>query len=91
MRAWGEVYEGNHEDPKRAVMAFLAENYEYVHRQHKTSTDPITMEDVKNECKSCRPSAAGPDGFEPAEMAMLSDMVYEQMAALLSNIESGAE
>ena len=47
--------------------------------------------ELAEECRGCRPTAAGPDGFEPAEMAMLSMKVYEEMARLLNLIEDGAE
>ena len=53
--------------------------------------DPLLTNVIKEECKECAKSTAGPDGFEPAEMALLPDIAYERMAGLLNFIEAGAE
>ena len=35
-----------------------------------------------DECTGCAHSAAGPDGMEPAEMALLPRIAYEKMAEI---------
>ena len=48
------------------------------------------MKDVKTECTECFKSAHGPDGLEPAEMALFSDLLFARIAELLNLIESGS-
>ena len=43
------------------------------------------------ECQRCRKSAAGPDGFEPAEMGMLPWGAYVRMTEILNLVEEGEE
>ena len=51
----------------------------------------LTAEDLKEACGKAGKSAAGPDGYEPGEMAMLSDGAYGKMAELLNLVEAGGE
>ena len=50
----------------------------------------VTMQEVKDSCLDAAQSAAGPDGFEPAEMRMLSDAAYQGIADLFNLVEDGA-
>ena len=46
---------------------------------------------MKQACTTCSKSAAGPDGFEPAEMALLPLTAYQWMAKLLNKVEEGTD
>ena len=53
--------------------------------------DPLGAETLTEECQHASHSAAGPDGMEPAEMAMLPDSTFAANTNLLNDIEQGAK
>ena len=88
-QAWGEVYKGNKENPKEASVRFMSKFCKYIYNGPQFEIAAITAEDVEFECKNCAHSAAGTDGFEPGEMAMLSRSAYQIIADLLNLVEEG--
>ena len=88
-RAWRAIFRGNLEDQHKAAAKFLAKYDKYVYRGEEFKIGPLTMEEVKETCRDSTKSAAGPDGYEPAEMRLLSDQSYAMMAELLNLIEEG--
>ena len=50
---------------------------------------PITGRLMQLVCTEASKSVAGPDGFEPAEMAMLADSIYDEIAKLPNMVEEG--
>ena len=62
---------------------------DYLYKAPEYQCDPITLQELQEECTSCRCSAPGPDGFEPAEMALLPMNAYKHMAALLNLVKGG--
>ena len=63
----------------------------FFYKSPEIECEPVKAEDLMDECQNCRRSAAGPDGFEPAEMAMLPWEAYERMAQILNMVEEGGE
>ena len=51
----------------------------------------ITLNELRHVHTACSHSVHGPDGFEPAGMALLGDLAYANIADLLNNIADGAE
>ena len=78
-------------DLDKEAMRYLAKYEEFVHRAPKYKVAPISAEDLMYEWRECSKSAPGPDGFEPAEMALLPKEAYQHMADLLNLIEGGAQ
>ena len=90
-RAWGNVCAGNLENMHKAAAEFVNEYKEYTFKHEEMEWEPITGEQVVEECTECSHSAHGPDGFEPAEMTLLPLEAHNEMARLMNNIEQGAE
>ena len=67
----------------------MQEYQEHVYRGAEQPNPALTAEDLKEACGKAGKSAAGPDGYEPGEMAMLSDKAYGRMAELLNLVEAG--
>ena len=67
----------------------MAAYKDYIYTCPPFDVEPLTMEQVKEECLGCSHSAPGPDGFEPAEMSMLAGDAYQHLAYLLNLIEDG--
>ena len=63
-----------------AAASFVATCSESICKERDMEWEPITAHSFKKECHECSHSAAGPDGFEPAEMACLPMVTYEEMA-----------
>ena len=62
---------------------------EIIYAAEEFRIDAITASDFQHVCTTCCHSAHGPDGFEPAEMQLLSDATFDRIAQLLNLIESG--
>ena len=89
-KAWNRVYDGNIENLKEAAVRFMAKYAEYIYRAPEHEHEDITGQELYEVCQKAGKSAAGPDGLEPAEMALLSRKVYEHIAVLLNMVEDGA-
>ena len=69
----------------------MGEYQQHVYRGEEQANPLLTATDMKEACSKAGKSAAGPDGYEPGEMALLSDWAYQEMADLLNLVEAGEE
>ena len=90
-RMWKKVYDGNPMDLRTSASKFVAKYSGYIYTATEFEIQPMTAEELESTCTSCSHSAHGPDGFEPAEMALLCTDAYGHIADLLNLIEEGAE
>ena len=88
-RAWDRIYIGNPEDLAKAAREFVIKYKDSIFRSKPMDIGDITGEERMAECLGCAHSAAGIDGWEPAEMAMLSLERYQHIAGLLNMVELG--
>ena len=70
----------------RTAAMFVNKYSPYIFRANEGQLYAIAAEQVKWACLACAHSAAGPDAWEPAEMAILSDDAYQLIARLLKCI-----
>ena len=89
-RAWKKIYAGTKDDTKKATEEFLEKYKAYLYRAEEYIIHAITMEDVREACREAGKTAGGLDGWDPADMSLLSDTVYGHIAALMNLIEAGA-
>ena len=87
---WGRIYKGNVKDVHESAVSFVRKYAKFLFRDSEFDIPPLSMQDIKDECQNCSKSSHGPDGLEPAEMALFSDDVYDAIAKLLNIIENGA-
>ena len=89
-RKWSKIYDGNKRDRIKAAKEFIRKYEKYIIKLPEQEIDDITWREVKKACRECAHTAAGPDAWEPAEMALLSDEAYKGLATLMNMIEHGA-
>lgn len=89
-KAWGKQIKGNLDNPHKAAAKFIEMYAQYIPKSPEIEVLPITGRLLFEVCVKATKSVAGPDGFEPAEMALLSMKAFGHMADLLNLIERGA-
>ena len=88
-RKWTAIYDGNFDELDEQAKIFM-ENYKsHIVDQKAYKVDKITGHDVEIACKEARPSAAGLDNWEPAELGLLCTEAYHWIAVMFNKIEEG--
>lgn len=91
-RAWTAVYNGNFTDLAAAAEQFMGKYSKLIFSMDaEFELFYITGADVKTACLKAKATAAGMDGWAPAEFAFLSDTVFDWLAVMYNLIEKGAE
>ena len=71
-RAWQEVYEGNAKNPDALVEAFVKKYKKTLLKREEYVLQELTTQEVYDRLTSGGKTAGGMDGWEPAELALVS-------------------
>ena len=84
---WRKITHGAEEDPATIATRFMQkyQNHIYVGKEFKVNK--ITAEDLIETCRVNTASAAGLDGWQPKDLALLSDKALQVLADLLNTID----
>ncbi len=88
--AWQQIYQSNVEDMAAAVTNFVCKYGAFIFTSAPWTVSPKLGDEVRDVCIHGKKTAAGMDKWEPAELALLSDELFEMVAMLLNTIEEGA-
>ena len=90
-RVWKRIDDGNPAKLANVALAFMNNHRDFMFTAKAFNMNHIiTGSEMKHARMTCSKPAHGPDGWEPAEMAMLSDGADPAIADLLNRIEDGA-
>lgn len=89
-RAWDAIYQGSKADNDKAAGSFMAKYSQRVFKDQRFDLQPITAERVNNVCRRVPHTAGGMNGWDPADLSILSDLAYDIIARMLSAIVDGA-
>ena len=87
---WNTSYHGNIKNFGRDTTSFIRKYAHVLQIAKEVHVGPITMEEIREACMWASKSASGPDGFEPAEMRLMSDSLFQTMADLLDFDRGGS-
>eukprot|EP00973_Karenia_brevis_P024473 3376635-Karenia_brevis.AAC.1 len=73
--SWARVYAGNSSDVMATVINFLKHYSSYLFFSTPFHLDPLTVDDLKKTISEGSNSAAGLDGFSPADFKLFSDNI----------------
>ena len=91
MRKLQQVYRGNKPDLRQAVTHFVDKYDERIYKAPQYQIEPITAEEVEAEMTRAKNTAAGMDGWQMQELAMLPTGSYKCIADIYNLIEGGAQ
>ena len=90
MHAWQKVYAGNVADMASMVDNFISKYGKAIFTSETFQIGDITGQQVQEACVHTKKSAAGMDKWEPAELGLLSPILFNWIAVMLNCIEQGA-
>ena len=80
----------NKEDMKEKAATFMNKYQDHMHTAGEYTVPPVTVKRLMQAIRSSPATAAGPDGWFPADMRTLSPQALRWLTNLLNMIEEGA-
>eukprot|EP00973_Karenia_brevis_P065747 9138130-Karenia_brevis.AAC.1 len=90
IQSWATVYLGNSSDVMGTVANFMCRFCSFLFLSSSFHLDPLTVDDLKMTIAEGSNSAAGLDGFSPADFKLFSDNILTWLVRLLDLVEGGA-
>lgn len=88
--AWANVYNGDARGPDAVARCYLQANDPYIFRGDPVVLPAIAGQELADICREAAKTAAGPDGWSPAEWTLLTPAALQHMANMFMAIEAGA-